>query len=306
MDSDQDACIIVDGHSMHLWQSPQDARRTFEQLSRSGVPWKRWGINHPYVWPFPDTGAHFEEIWQERFSDGIGLIGVDTGDDDFLASYISLPGPKPRASFFSVGCPIRDWRHHQSNLLALSKAHFSSLACFHGMAHHDAEYRAQNWGEVEIAGQCYPGPMGVGYKECLPGVYWGNLFGPPVTDWIGEDRIRSCPCHEHREFAPGYHWLMAYPDVVSHDSPEAIAAKDAIREHLGVNRFFDRRFPDRELVAPPLDWSELYRPPPQTDSTDKAELKQKAREMGGWLEMRPGEMRLHLDGTPEPEENREE
>jgi len=144
---------------------------------------------------------------------------------------------------------------------------------------------------------------GVRLDRCLPGIYWANLFGPPVTEWIGAERIRTCPCREHREIAPGYHLLIAYADIDAHDTAETIRAKDVIREHLGAERFFDRRLPTRHTVAPPVDRSALHRPQRPRGSEELEELRERARQMGGWLETREGEMRLHLEGSAEPDDD---
>jgi len=308
-----DDCIVLGGHSARLWASGQDSGIAISELLRCGVSWDRWGTCEPYEWAFSDAAAgRFHEVWREQFSQiGFGSVAVQVEPTEMLAMFHGFCGPRPHPSRFAVRCPEEEWKPHAAGLLGLTHSLFVGLQCFHGDVHHDEEFDNQHrvdMNDVEAILQ-HGAIIGVGYKESLPGVYWGNLFGPPVTQWIGEDRLRTCPCHEHRELAPGYHLIIAYPDVFAHDTPEAMSAKDAIREHLGVERFFDRRFPHRQTTPPPLDWSELYRPPPTIDPAEAAaeleKLKEKARQMGGWLETRKGQIRLHLEGTSGPEANGE-
>jgi len=210
-------------------------------------------------------------------------------------------GARRPLSFFALTCPDTMWNGSRAHLEPMAQVFLRCLDCFHGVMCHDREYYSQHYSEQarpEVGGTRVA-MLGVDPRKALPGVYWGNLFGPPVTEWLGAERIRSCPCHEHREVSPGYHLIIAYADINAYDSPEAVAAKDAIRTHLGPERFFDRRFHNRDVLAPQLDWSELDKPlqdDPRGAAAKLEELREEARQMGGWLDVRDGKMQVHLEG----------
>lgn len=304
-----EAAINVDGFSCRDWSASDYVAHVWQSLTQSPLNWCRWGTHQPYRRKFRlSSKAEFTQSWVETLSRAFGSMGacVTGSEEEFFVLFFGTHSPKPHPSSFSVHCPSDLWPRESSHLQEMTFRLFSNLECFHGRICHDGEFHGQHYSEKRQPkeGTTRVVMLGVDYRQGIPGVYWGNLFGPPVTEWIGVDRLRSCPCHKHVEFAPGYHMIAAYPDIESFDTPAAVAARDAIREHLGIERFYDRRFPDRETVSPPLDLSELYRPPPESDPAMEAKLKSKARKMGGWLEIQEGEMRLHLEGTPEPEENR--
>lgn len=296
--------IEIFGHSCSDWSSGKYGAAAFRALTRAGIAWKRWGTAEPYREKFCEGASGvFTKQWKHKLSSAFGMISVHAGEEEFFAMFVGTHGPKPAPSFFSLRCPPSLWSHGGDSLIELSHRLFHSLDCFHGQVCHSDEYHAQHYSERREGGGTRVVMLGIGYRECLPGIYWSNLFGPPVSQWIGEERLRTCPCHERRELAPGYHLLTAYPEIDGPDTPEALAAKDAIREHLGVDRFFDRRFPDRVTNAPPLDWSELYRATPKAHPQKLVELQEKARKMGGWLEVSGDEMSLHLDGPTEPKDH---
>lgn len=92
-------------------------------------------------------------------------------------------------------------------------------------------------------GECFSG-----HRVCvtIPGIYWITYFGPPVSGWIREQRLRSIPLGRVEPLGNGY-VLTAY------DSPRLIGSDDALRReraimrHLGEQRFFRRNEKSRRL-----------------------------------------------------------
>jgi hypothetical protein len=97
----------------------------------------------------------------------------------------------------------------------------------------------------------------------LPGLYWGNLFGPQYVELIGRERLFSAPAHRVEDYPEGCVCLVAYEDPNEWHTLQAQAAKRAIIRHLGEDLFFDRDRPSGPWCAPKYDFSEILLPPPE-------------------------------------------
>lgn len=293
--------IKLRGFSNRNWSRRAFGDEVYSALLDSGIPFWRWDRYEPERKEFEPSGRReFVQTWSQGMDKPFCSINVVTRRPKNIVMFTGGVSAKADAGCFSIVCDTRCWSPTGAQMyMGLAYRLMHVLECFHGAIHCDEEYLDQHG--VECCKQegdrlvHWREMIGIGYREYLPGIYWGNLFGPPIAEWLGVDRIRSCPCHHYREISPGYHLVIAYPDIASHNAPEAVAAKDAIREHLGAEHFFDRRFPDRRTVVPPLDFSELYRPRASKRDPVKVEaLRKAAQEMGGTLEVGLDKITLYL------------
>lgn len=110
-----------------------------------------------------------------------------------------------------------------------------------------------------------------GLKECLPDVAWGNVFGPPYVELFGgADTVRSAPAAVVAELGPERFYLQLTADItdVEQDRAALVAARDAVKEHLGADCFAG--YPG-QLRAPRLPMAAeegLWSPPVGFDVPD--------------------------------------
>ncbi len=81
-------------------------------------------------------------------------------------------------------------------------------------------------------------------NEGLPGVYWLTYFGKELAEWFTPARLAAAPWPYVTELAGGYLLRRS-------DDPNAWQSETALDEqlidHLGRNRFFDIREPNRKI-----------------------------------------------------------
>ncbi|MBO0805051.1 MAG: hypothetical protein J2P25_18495 [Nocardiopsaceae bacterium] len=78
----------------------------------------------------------------------------------------------------------------------------------------------------------------------LRDVYWGNVFGPPYTELFGADKLRTAPAAAVTELRPGYFYLQLTESILDlcdkGSLPRNREVRDAVREHLGADCFYQR------------------------------------------------------------------
>ena len=81
--------------------------------------------------------------------------------------------------------------------------------------------------------------VGTKLYENIPGVYWGNYFGPFYVEWLGRHRFSTVPCVDKRWLPNGGVFITtaSLPSEWSH--PAAQTLQGQLREHLGADAFFD-------------------------------------------------------------------
>jgi hypothetical protein len=108
-------------------------------------------------------------------------------------------------------------------------------------------------------------------RRWLPQLFWATVVGPPFSDLLGADRLRTAPAAAVEEVAPGTFLLILADraaDVVGH--PERVdGARRRIQAHLGEDAFWDPgrgvRGPYRSVGAAPRPRRE---PAPSVDAAD--------------------------------------
>jgi len=81
-----------------------------------------------------------------------------------------------------------------------------------------------------------PGPL---YEAGIPGVYWGNYFGPFYVEWFGREKFETLPCVDKQWLDTGGIFFTIAPTPFEWNTPEAKQVEKAVRQHLGVDAFFD-------------------------------------------------------------------
>lgn len=93
--------------------------------------------------------------------------------------------------------------------------------------------------------------IGAYISECLPGLYWLNYFGRELTEFLDAKKLLSAPVPIRERIGDGV-LLGLHADPHAWSTPEFEATWDSAMEWIGREYFFDRRYPDRPLVRPPL------------------------------------------------------
>jgi hypothetical protein len=81
--------------------------------------------------------------------------------------------------------------------------------------------------------------VGVELEKGIPGVYWGNYFGPFYVEWFGREKFETLPCMEKRWLDTGGIFFTTAPTPFEWDTPTARQLQQAVKDHLGADAFFD-------------------------------------------------------------------
>ena len=95
--------------------------------------------------------------------------------------------------------------------------------------HRPPEYRVTGRG----------GGIGVKLEEGIPGVFWGNYFGPFYVDWFGREKFDDLPCVEKRWLDSGGIFFTTAATPFEWNTPAARQMQQAVKDHLGREAFFD-------------------------------------------------------------------
>jgi len=92
------------------------------------------------------------------------------------------------------------------------------------------------------------GAVGVALHEGIPGVYWGNYFGPFYVDWFGREKFERLPCVEKHWLDTGGIFFTTAPTPFDWDTSDTRQLQKTVKQHLGVDAFFDINIV-RQLLA---------------------------------------------------------
>ncbi len=77
------------------------------------------------------------------------------------------------------------------------------------------------------------------HTDGLPGVYWGNYFGPFYVDWFGREKFENLPCVHKQWLDTGGVFFTIAPTPFDWNTPKAHRLREAVRQHLGADAFCD-------------------------------------------------------------------
>jgi hypothetical protein len=262
---------------------PQQGR-TLIQLIGAYVP--SW-LPHRYGWSVPLrnvydsdrfdkfwTGLEYNLDWRNAKRTATGHVTTRVGPRDTLSS-IELKGKQNRSLDLAV-LPRLLQDAGQALELAYGVLH---------LFHPDDRYTGGHGGHLfgENQGTPFLAVAERGLKECLPDMAWGNVFGPPYVDLFGgAERVRSAPAAVVTELGPGRFYLQLTGDItdVEQDRAALVAARDAVKAHLGADCFAGYPGPLRAPRLPMAAEEGLWSPPAGFDIPDdlRAMLDQAVRD----------------------------
>lgn len=83
------------------------------------------------------------------------------------------------------------------------------------------------------------GGVGIKLEKGIPGVYWGNYFGPFYVQWFGREKFETVLCAEKRWLDTGGIFFTTASTPFDWDTPEARQLQQAVKKHLGADAFLD-------------------------------------------------------------------
>ena len=145
-------------------------------------------------------------------------------------------------SFLRKAEHLEEWLEFTAGLLARHEAWYARFTL-------DEEGMAKNYLEWKTTRGQAPSPeyrvtgmirgVGVKLEECIPGIFWGNYFGPFYVDWFGRGKFDDLPCVEKRWLDTGGIFFTTSATPFDWNTPAARQMQQAVKEHLGEEAFFD-------------------------------------------------------------------
>lgn len=137
---------------------------------------------------------------------------------------------------------LEEWLEFAAGLLVRHEAWYARFTL-------EEESNAKNYLEWSTTGGHAPSPeyrvtgrgggIGVALEEGIPGVFWGNYFGPFYVDWFGRGKFDVLPCVEKRWLDSGGIFFTTASTPFDWNTPAARQLQQAVKEHLGGDAFFD-------------------------------------------------------------------
>lgn len=136
---------------------------------------------------------------------------------------------------------LSEWLEYARGLLELHNAWYAAFALsaeiheknfLHWYAQHPYALNPEQGVETARG-------VGVELHKGIPGVYWGNYFGPFYVDWFGREKFERLPCVEKHWLDKGGIFFVTAPTPFDWDTPDTRQLQEAVKQHLGVDAFFD-------------------------------------------------------------------
>lgn len=263
---------------------PAEGRALLEALGRHVPSWMphRYGWSEPLRHVYdPSRAEHFWErpggldvMFRNVGKTASGEVSRRDGPWDIL-SKIEISGLATRAELDSggVGAFLAD----------CGRTMDISYAMAHIFNEKQADEYYRSWFELppdEGVKTARQGP----FPYFLRGLFWASVFGPPYTGLFGADRLRTAPAAVVTELREGYFYVQLTDSITDLYTPGAfpgyLAARDAVKEHLGSDCFYEagattpRRAPTWRIAAE----EGLWKPPKGIPLSD--EVKALIAELG--------------------------
>jgi len=263
--------VFVKLFTRRVLTDPADGRTLIRLIGEHAPSWlpHRFGWSVPLRNVFdPDrfeefwTGLEYNLDWRNAKRTAAGHVTTRVGPRDTLSS-VELNGERSRAL-------------DPAALASLVREAGPALDLAYGllhMFHPDDLFTGGHGGHLfgENQGTPFLAVTERGLKECLPDVAWANVFGPPYVELFGgAGRVRSAPAAVVTELGPDRFYLQLTGDLtdVADDRAALVAARDAVKEHLGADCFAGYPGPLRAPRLPMAAQEGLWSPPAGFDVPD--------------------------------------
>lgn len=190
-----------------------------------------------------------KEIDPERVLAMFSFVRSRNPSCSFRVEWSTLPHTAFSLSTYSVedkyvrkAEQLEEWLEFIAGLVERHEAWYARFSL-------DEERSAKNFLQWSTTGGHAPSPeyrvtgrggaIGVKLEESIPGVFWGNYFGPFYVDWFGREKFDDLPCVEKSWLDSGGIFFTTAPTPFDWNTPEARQMQQAAMEHLGHDAFFD-------------------------------------------------------------------
>lgn len=93
--------------------------------------------------------------------------------------------------------------------------------------------------------------LGDALGKCVPGVYWMTVFGPPLVEHFGREKIEGLPAQRVLDLGPGGLGIVLRESPYEPERPERLKQDAGIARLLGEDYFFDVTRPEKECKPIP-------------------------------------------------------
>jgi len=211
-----------------------------------------------------------QELDPERVISTVFFARTQSPRCSYSVEWARLPHKAFSPSFYHVEqefvrdpVGLEEWLSFVFGLLRLHEAWYADFALPEESSQkHEITYKQRLAGGKVIE---HTTASGVFLEHGIPGVYWGNYFGPFYVDWFGREKFETLPCVEKRWLDTGGIFFTTAPTPFDWDTPAARQLQQAVKEYLGADAFFDIetvRWLVRELEPIPETMKpEQFQPP---------------------------------------------
>jgi hypothetical protein len=136
---------------------------------------------------------------------------------------------------------LSSWLDYSMGLVAIHDAWFSIFAL--GTETHEKNFLTwyTQHPRAKDPKRGITNQRGIGFDlmQGIPGVYWGNYYGPFYVDWFGHEKFDDLPCLKRSWLDNGGMFFTTAESPFDWNTPNAVRVQQTVKEHLGTDAFFD-------------------------------------------------------------------
>lgn len=206
----------------------------FDQWAPEWAP-GRWGFAEPFE---PADRERMTAVWDD------GIMWYGTGEGRPLTSFSAASS---RRHFSHLGVSSPSGLVEGDRAAALLRALASRTGAVYGFAHRLvpddlASTEARSASNTDVGPSMHTDGRSLA-QSGLPNVWWANIFGPPVVELLGAERIATAPAHLVEQLGDDLWYVQLTESILDNDADFAQfdAARAAVKAHLGPDAFYDHR-----------------------------------------------------------------
>ena len=252
--------VVIDFYHRKSFADRQEGERFLNWLlsDRTFAP-EKWAPFEPIKKPFDaanvaeaaESFANFAGMQktkpQEKWAGLLLLKKTKTPKSSFYLEWNHYQHRPFNICYFDVDAQWVNTQEHQEVLLRFSDELYANLGGYWyaniATDEEREEKRKLKWfrpdKEQPNGGYVIEETPGIFLEKGIPGIFWGNYFGPFYVDWFGREKFNTLPCSYKKEMPDGGIFFTIVPTPERWNTEEAREMESRIRNHLGVDAFFD-------------------------------------------------------------------
>jgi hypothetical protein len=130
-----------------------------------------------------------------------------------------------------------EWIKFAFNLIEFHEAWYANFALIKELYDkHQVAYKT-TYGDIALKSLSMVGRRRL--DKAIPGIYWGNYFGPFYTDWLIGNKLDNFPNISAEWYENGGVFFTTSQSPFDWDKPETRRLQEQIKQHLGETAFCD-------------------------------------------------------------------